>query len=122
MANRWSYSRFRCKSNLYNSAGICKGSQFIEVTSFDNTTVNTVDIYPNPTDDYLYVNLNEQLTEAAIQYNLYNSQGSLLKSDLLENGYSHQTIDIREINQGVYLLILTDRRTSQSLKFRIIKN
>ncbi|QSE98466.1 T9SS type A sorting domain-containing protein [Fulvivirga lutea] len=99
-----------------------KGSQYIEVTSFDNAGVNTVNVYPNPTANHINISLNDKFIDAPIEYNLYNSQGALIKSDPLGNGYTHQTLDLSDMNQGVYLLILTDRRTSQSLKFRIIKN
>lgn len=57
-------------------------------------------IYPNPTQDLLYIN-----TEKTLPFKLINARGQLIKQGSLS---SHQEIDIRQFPQGIYLIQLFD--------------
>jgi hypothetical protein len=58
-------------------------------------------IYPNPSQDWLYVK-----TEKSLPYRLINTKGQLLMQG---NLMPDQGIDIKQLSQGVYLLQLFDR-------------
>lgn len=83
--------------------------------SLDNlNTVSNIDIYPNPTNDQLFITHN--VSEVNIY--LFDSQGKLLKEQI--GVVSGGSISIADIRSGVYYLkVVTD---DQSTTHKIIKS
>lgn len=63
-----------------------------------------INLYPNPTSDFLFV---ETKSERRFDYYLFNSEGKLLASDLLQ--LERKQINFQQYTPGIYLLrILSD--------------
>lgn len=73
---------------------------------------NDINIYPNPTKDFLYVT---KISDKAI-YKIYGIEGKLLTSGSL----SEKKIDVRNLINGVYIIDLEDSKVKVQKKF--IKN
>ena len=70
-------------------------------------------IYPNPVDNLLIL----KNVKKNIKYKLYNLTGQLL----LESTYNGDTIDVSNLETGMYLIILSDENDNLSLHARFIK-
>lgn len=80
-------------------------------TGIDVSVDSTIDLFPNPTSDIIYITGLSQPAEVM----LYSIQGRLLKTvDQVES-----TIDISDLPAGVYILNLTSG--DQVLRERIVK-
>lgn len=66
----------------------------------DNRISEKLLIYPNPANDYLYIN--HSLNNSRPLYKIYNSEGALIDQNMLAG----DKISIASLNSGIYLLIL----------------
>ncbi|GLB51140.1 hypothetical protein NBRC110019_01790 [Neptunitalea chrysea] len=99
-----------------NSAGAATGTSVwsfttgTEALSIDTIEDTTFSVYPNPVSDVLNISGNETLVKAEV----YNQLGQLVltseKSDLSGN-----TIDIAQLNTGIYIVKLFGENNSQSI-------
>ncbi len=85
-------------------------------------TTNTIDlnvqqvkVYPNPMDKVLYISASKKDFEYAM---IYNITGSIVRSIILIDGLN--TINVSELNKGIYLLKLKGKNKDAVTK-RIIK-
>lgn len=77
--------------------------------------VTTVQVYPNPAQDFLHINVAGGGSSTVL---IYSAQGTLLKSQRFEN---HTTMDTRNLPAGVYICDV--RRNNVSVKkIKIIKS
>jgi len=81
-------------------------------SSTDNLILNSLEIYPNPTMDIIY--LNAQPTQKVSLYNLYGQRIKTYTS-------SSNKIDISEFAAGTYLLILEGKNKSILSTHKIVK-
>ncbi len=65
-----------------------------------NASNSNVSLYPNPADDYLYINSNTSISKVGI----YNVTGSLVK----EYQYTTQGLNVSDLKAGVYFTRMTD--------------
>jgi hypothetical protein len=67
---------------------------------------NYVEIYPNPVDDFIFINtdLNE-----IFSYNIYSVKGDIVKSGFVSND---DCINVHELHGGVYFLNLINKSQS----------
>ena len=83
---------------------------FEGIEEFQND--NLISIFPNPTSDGLFVQQKTKTDKQTIQ--VYDFTGRLV----LENiNFSGQTIDTRQLNNGVYLLKYSDTKNISIKKF-----
>ncbi len=78
-----------------------------------------VELYPNPTIDYLNIKLkNSQLKD--VQFEIYNIIGNKLKFELDVVNSDTYKINVKEFHSGYYLLIIKDpiSRYNKAFKFR----
>jgi hypothetical protein len=74
---------------------------------------NNLRIYPNPADNILSIELNNDIINPKLE--IYSTSGVLMNSLIINN--SHSTIDISELSNGVYyILIRSDSRVMSSHK------
>lgn len=73
---------------------------YLSIDSFDQKFIT---IYPNPTSETLYIDLKNNTQ--AVKANLYNLEGKLIQTLKLA---STQEIDVKNLNMGMYLLVLED--------------
>lgn len=80
----------------------------------DNNDINKkiISIYPNPTSDKLFVNTSDVPVS---QYEIYDLQGRLVKRSQI-NDLSSFTIEMNDINNGMYLLQIQSANGTSSHK------
>ena len=74
-----------------------------------------INIYPNPVSDVLTIKLENNLS---CEYMLFDITGNLLETSFIEN--QNTTIDVSNINPGVYLLQIKDNQSTQQIIKKII--
>jgi len=72
-------------------------------------------VAPNPTSDV--VNIIYQGTDFDIE--LYNVTGRMIK--ILRSNQAQTKVDLSLLNDGVYVIKLTDRNLAQSKSFKVVK-
>ncbi len=95
---------------VYDSLGISK--QSIVKTLFVKNNANDVKIsvYPNPTNDYLYVNMVGGLSAAT--YKITNVLGQVLQVP-----YSNNTLNVVSLPNGAYVLTIKTNQNEKQIKF-----
>lgn len=77
-----------------------------------------INIYPNPTSDFLRLNI-ENLDLKSLSYELYDIEGKLITKNLIKNNIS--TIKVDELEKSTYFLKIIKNQNSVKT-FKIIKN
>jgi hypothetical protein len=77
-----------------------------------------VKVYPNPTSGILTFELPDPYTSYDVL--LYNTLGQAVSSQTIGNG--HNTIDISDVDAGIYVLKITDKNTGISYQNKIIRS
>jgi hypothetical protein len=81
-------------------------------------TISPIKAYPNPTTGILTFDLPD--AESTYRLELYNILGQMNLSQTIDNG--NKTINISNLDQGVYMLRLTDRSSGISYQNKIVKS
>ena len=83
---------------------------------------NAVKAYPNPVNDYLYMEFAEGINSSAIRgSSLVDASGKVLGELTLEDaGNGRLGFSTRELKTGMYFLRLSTRDTLQLIKFTVI--
>ncbi|MFA8301082.1 MAG: T9SS type A sorting domain-containing protein [Hyphomicrobiales bacterium] len=89
-------------------------------TSVSNVETYSMDIYPNPATDKLYIDFKGNSSED-MNINLYNTVGQLVRSYEYANGTQVNTISLSGIDQGVYLVSVVKDGKKLTTKKIIIK-
>lgn len=81
---------------------------------------NLLSIYPNPTKDIVYIQMQSDLNSQIESINIYNSNSSLIKSLTKDNTNQNLEVDLTGIPTGVYFLHIHLKGTNSITK-KIIK-
>jgi hypothetical protein len=83
---------------------------------------NSIKAYPNPVNDYLYLEFAEGISTSAIRgSSLVDASGRVLGEISLEEGAAGQLgFSTRDLKQGMYFLRLSTRDTLHLIKFTVI--
>ena len=83
---------------------------------------NSIKAYPNPVNDYLYLEFAEGISTSAIRgSSLVDASGRVLGEIRLEEGSAGQLgFSTRDLKQGMYFLRLSTRDTLHLIKFTVI--
>ena len=83
---------------------------------------NSIKAYPNPVNDYLYLEFADGISTSAIRgSSLVDASGRVLGEIRLEEGAAGQLgFSTRELKQGMYFLRLSTRDTLHLIKFTVI--
>jgi hypothetical protein len=87
-----------------------------------NQSINTINVFPNPTLDVTYLDFNTTINQK-IDIKLYNSLGQeiyTIFSGVLSNGKYKYTVPLNEYQKGIYYIKINGEYTSQTVK--TIKN
>lgn len=107
--NGMSYqAMFGFNSSIHNSV-TCELHKFVSV---DYTRIDEIKIYPNPANDIIFFNTNENI----ISTRIYNSQGVLI-SNLSTN---ENSININDMEKGFYIAQLITVKKVYTIKFNKI--
>ena len=88
-----------------------KGCSTAQLSIEDEMLDNSLKIFPNPTEDILFIKGNENL----ISVSIYNMLGKEVLSKMNSNN-----IDVKELPKGVYIIKISDNVGQINRKF--IKN
>lgn len=107
----------------YGDSGFISSERFIVTDSLDpcdlNTSVNhsslnEIEVYPNPANDKLYIRSASQFVSGT--YSIYNLLGEKIMSGGLLSNEKEKLIDISSIPRGLYMLTLMSNGKSFSIK------
>lgn len=87
------------------------------INSVEKIDIGIEKVFPNPVTDFVYLKYSEK--QKGLNYQLYCTQGKLLKTGAL-SGLETDKIDLSAFSQGVYLLILENQ--SGRFGMQLIKN
>lgn len=115
--------------NNFNPGLVCAFKNQIQVYGPDpciyhtnNEEVNRliqVDLYPNPVENYITIDIPDWKNER-IHYQIIDALGSVIDSNHFNNS-TNNTIDLHQLNNGVYVLFLQNEQKNQNSARRIIK-
>ncbi|GEM_PF-1608536 len=115
VAESTSFNLYSIKDQNGSEGFNLNGYQLREVASLStkDNTVNNIKVYPNPVKKgIIYIsNLSKEL-----DYQIINVQGKTLKSGRTSES---KTIDVSELNAGLYFITMNDEKSSTTKKFII---
>ena len=88
------------------------GSTTLSISKLDLDQY-TLDLFPNPSSQQLNIKLKDL---KLINFKIYNLRGQLIKSGDFDNNINQSSINIHNINSGVYLLRINDLNTLKFIK------
>lgn len=95
----------------------------VNYNSIDETILqanNTVEVYPNPASDVIKISIESPNTSRIKEAKIYNNIGKIIY-DELHNSESHIRINISELPEGLYHVLLTTSEGIHRSKFTKIK-
>jgi len=85
-------------------------------TGLDNTPIVPVTVYPNPVNDRLYINLNDEFSTSVVA--ILDVSGKILMTSQPDNfGEKQLVLPVQSLNKGFYMLKLQSKRSQIVLKF-----
>lgn len=79
------------------------------VSSIENTSLLT--IFPNPTSEVIYFDLNKNTWQSAVQYQVINANGQVIQSGITNDN----AISIQHLNSGLYFLKCFDDKGNSAM-------
>jgi hypothetical protein len=91
--------------------------QQLIITSVEENLENLVKVtvYPNPVSDNLNISFGEPL-DGEVKVFLINSQGKVVKTDVIEETIVEKQINLQDLSAGLYYLKLTKGKLSNVYK------
>lgn len=87
--------------------------KFGDLTSnTENLLLNNIHVFPNPAQDYIYIDIDNQLTS---QVEIFDGNAKLVTSD--ELSISNNRIDISQLQTGIYFIKIWQGELSNIVKF-----
>lgn len=80
-------------------------------------SINNLFIYPNPTTDYIHIELPDISNEKYILYTIYNNIGVEIRSSKISNGNSQLKIETKNLSSGIYYIHITSETAVSIGKF-----
>ena len=91
----------------------------VEDNSFETVQENKIQLYPNPTNDYIYINLEEYKTDVA-RIDILNLMGQKMKTQTTTVSQGILRKDVSHLASGMYLLrIIDEKNQQQTMKFYV---
>jgi hypothetical protein len=81
-------------------------------TKINNNSIQQISIYPNPSYQKIYVQLEKQINPNIDTYYIFDTNGKIVAQNNLS-----QTIDVSQLNTGNYILLINNNNTLYSSKF-----
>jgi len=89
--------------------------QLSENLSIKENKTSNWSAYPNPTNDFLTLNFSDY-NDTSLSIEVFNTLGQKIK--VFENLNTTETLDLSELNEGVYLLKITHNGAIQTIKIK----
>ena len=102
--------------------GICEAPSYVTVgqedLSLPSRDWNMVELFPNPADNYIRLNIGKPMSH--LQFTLLNSNGGIVNYGLIPPVRDF-SIDVSDLSKGFYFMVIWDReKMVQFLKFSVI--
>lgn len=79
-----------------------------------------ISVYPNPTENFFFVEVGEENGSEPIKMALYNTQGmKLLETDL--NYSSKEKINVNQFSSDMFILVIMDEENRWIQRYKIVK-
>lgn len=86
----------------------------VVITGFSDVMAESINIYPNPTSDYVYIDVGQDIENISI----VNQSGQVLRSvDVTEEKY---IFDLNDVSTGIYFIIIETKDGSITKKISVI--
>jgi hypothetical protein len=108
-------TEFNSNSCGANSARLKRFGTISGINSVAASTLNVM-VYPNPAVDVITLKINNANNKEKL-LTIYNVFGEVVRSELLKQNM--QNINIRELNNGIYLLVINSDKWSVTQKLLI---
>lgn len=120
--------RFYCESGTCNPPNpiskliktIKELDENLEAQNDENNLASSFDIYPNPTNDMVFVKLQSSLNSSIEHLNVYNANSSLIRSICINKDTKKFEINLSKQAAGLYFIVLIKTDGSTIVK-KIIK-
>ena len=86
----------------------------------DLNNVNMVELFPNPTVKYLFVEIQNSNLEQ-VEFEMHSIIGTKIKVVLEEISSNKFRISVEELNPGYYFLVINDTGTRFNQAFKFVK-
>ena len=109
-------------AEIYYRNGLCEVIEINEngiITSVHDMQNIVFDIYPNPTTDELTISMDHGIN-ASVQIEVLSPLGQVVRLQEIQNGSRSHTMNIKDIESGIYFVILKEGETIRAQK-KIIK-
>ncbi|MGL1886012.1 MAG: T9SS type A sorting domain-containing protein [Reichenbachiella sp.] len=89
----------------------------IEIDSYHNNLIMTVDLYPNPFDSIINIEINSK-TRGKLHYQVFDLTGKLFQSDdyFISDDSFKKSTDLSDLEYGVYILHIEYGNTTLTKK------
>ena len=114
---------YEVKLIVYHSAcsdTITKTIEVINSLDVNENKQNTIELFPNPTNDKVYINYNVSTTDNLI-VNILDLQGKIIYSKNVANHNGQLMVDLSELSDGVYFVNLTTGIGVKTVKLIVTK-
>jgi PKD repeat protein len=109
-----------CTSDTVTTVELTGKEMKIIETSINDLSSYTLKVYPNPTNDHLFIKVGD-IRDKNISYNIFDINGKMISSESqLSPMQEIIQVDMSQVSRGVYILELTIGTDSGI--FRIVKN
>ncbi|ELR71046.1 hypothetical protein C900_03176 [Fulvivirga imtechensis AK7] len=104
------------------SQGFVRSNLILTVTSIDTEPAHVYyEIYPNPTQDFLYIKWSNPIGVTDLQYKIYDTRGTLLETLGGEQAQLKQ-ISMSPYVPGIYILVVEGSTMKQPIKLKVTKS
>lgn len=96
-----------------------RNPEFPEFTMSDLQSTMDIEVYPNPTTDFITITLDRSKLKS-LEFEMYNIIGNHMSIAVEEQNYRQYKIDVTQCTPGYYLLVVKDpvTRFNQVVKFQ----
>jgi hypothetical protein len=105
---------YRLKQEDFDGASVYSA---VKVIDFSGTQLNAVKVYPNPAKNSL--NVVSAAFAGKVSYTIQSAEGRQVQSGNMSQTLRAQPIDISKLGVGVYMMVLCDGTTTQTVKFMV---
>ncbi|MDQ3395583.1 MAG: T9SS type A sorting domain-containing protein, partial [Bacteroidota bacterium] len=78
----------------------------------------SISMYPNPASDKLTISTNMSITEP-LNFQIFDMKGNMYRSFEITSGNSTREIDVSQLNDGIYILKVTNSEASVSFLLQV---
>lgn len=99
--------------------GVQHAYEIFTVSTQDNEIQSSMEVYPNPTSDYLILEIEKYKAEN-LTYQIFDQQGKEIQKKKIAAGKTK--IDLKDVTPSTYLIKISDSKNNLLQSFKIIKN